>query len=148
MLESLLDQLKDLLGRDIAALAAFGWAVAWATAQNFFDKLSAPTIVGPGKADLLRYGMDIIQAGNPKDACQRAADGLYNLLLPSFGDVMGPMVSGVTNLINTGDAIGNSSGSDASGISQDSPVSTGQGQHSGIPNYPRPIETEIEDEEN
>jgi hypothetical protein len=129
--DSLFDQLKNLLGQQVLALAAFGWAVAWATAQNFFDKLSAPTIVGPGKADILRYGMDILQADDPKGACKAAADGIYNLLLPNFGDIMGGPVSAVTDLIGTGDNIGNSVSSDAVGGS-DSSVFTGQAQHTGI----------------
>lgn len=118
---SLLDQLKNLLGEQIAALAAFGWAVGWATAQNFFDKLSAPSIVGPGKADILRYGMDILGAADSKSACKAAADGIYNLLLPNFGDAMGSYVSAVTDLTGVGDHIGNSvastsfEGSDSTG---------------------------------
>lgn len=146
MLVSLLDQLKDLLGKEIAALAAFGWAVAWATAQNFFDKLSAPTIVGPGKADILRYGMDIMQAANPRDACQKAADGIYNLLLPNFGDMMGPMVSGVTNLIDAGDYIGSAASSGETLVSQDSPQFTGQTQNTGLPNDLFETEQEADDE--
>ncbi len=127
---SLLDQLKDLLGKEIAALAAFGWAVAWGAAQNFFDKLSAPTVAGPGKADILRYGMDILQGGNSKEACQKAADGIYNLLLPGFGDMMAPMVSGVTNLIDAGDRIGAASGSGSAGFY--TPHSTGAGRQGGL----------------
>lgn len=112
---SLLDQLKDLFNEQIAALASFGWAVAWATAQNFFDKLSAPSIVGPGKTDILRYGMNIIQADDSKGACKAAAEGIYNLLLPNFGDFMGTSVSSVTNIIDTGDAAGNTGSSNYTG---------------------------------
>ncbi len=128
---SLLDQLKNLIGTEIAALAAFGWSVAWGAAQNFFDKLSAPTVAGPGKADILRYGMDILQSGNSKEACQKAADGIYNLLLPGFGDMMAPMVSGVTNLIGTGDQIGAAAGSGPAVFN--TPHSAGTTQQAGLP---------------
>lgn len=111
ILNSLLDQLKNLLNGQIAALASFSWAIAWATAQNFFDRLSAPSIVGPGKADILRYGMNILQADNSKEACKAAADGIYNLLLPNFGGIMEPSVSSITNIIGTGDAAGNAGSS-------------------------------------
>ncbi len=109
-MNSLLDQMKDLLWEQLSALASFGWAVGWAAAQNFFDKLSAPAIAGPGKADILRYGLDIMQAGDPKGACKAAAEGIYNLLLPNFGDVMRGPVGAVTDMIGTGDAIGGSVG--------------------------------------
>lgn len=112
---SLLDQLKNLFNEQIAALASFSWAVAWATAQNFFDKLSAPSIVGPGKADILRYGMNILQADDSKGACKVAAEGIYNLLLPNFGDFMGHSVSSVTNIIGTGDAAGNAGSTNYTG---------------------------------
>jgi len=118
MIVSLLDQLTDLVQKEVLGLVTFGWAVAWGAAQNFIDKLSAPSIVGPGKLDILRYGMDIVTAKDSKAACQAAADGIYNMLLPNFGDVMGPSVSALTNLINTGDAIGNTgSNSGVSGFS-------------------------------
>lgn len=131
MILSLLDQLKNLVFGEIVGLATFGWAVAWGAAQNFIDKLSAPSIVGPGKLDILRYGMDIISAKDAKAACQAAADGIYDMLLPGFGDAMGSYVSGVTNLINTGDAIGNSASS--SGSSDFSSDSSGNVHTSGNP---------------
>jgi len=114
-MNSLLDQLSNLFIGQIAALASFSWAVAWATAQNFFDKLSAPSIVGPGKADILRYGMNILQADDSQGACRAAAEGIYNLLLPNFGDYMGPSVSSVIDIIGTGDAIGNAGSSSHAG---------------------------------
>jgi hypothetical protein len=128
---SLLDQLKDLVLKDVLGLVAFGWAVAWGAAQNFIDKLSAPSIVGPGKLDILRYGMDIVTAKDSKAACQAAADGIYNMLLPNFGDVMGSSVSAVTNLINTGDVIGNTGSN--SGTSEFSSSFTGNSQSPGNP---------------
>ena len=126
---SLLDQLKDLVLKDALGLVAFGWAVAWGAAQNFIDILSAPSIVGPGKLDILRYGMDIVTAKDPKAACQAAADGIYNMLLPNFGDVMGSSVSAVTNLIKTGDVLGNTGSN--SGTSEFSSSFKGNSQSPG-----------------
>jgi len=145
MIKSLLDQLKDLVFSDFLALASFGWAVAWGAAQNFVDKLSAPSIVGPGKFDILRYGMDIVSAKDAKSACQAAADGIYNMLLPNFGDAMGSYVSSVTNLINTGDAIGNSASS--SGSSDVSSNSNGNVHTGGNPSLtPYDFENDREDD--
>ena len=144
MNNSLLDQLKNLLFKDALGLVSFGWAVAWAAAQNFFDKLSAPSIVGPGKADILRYGMDILQAKDPKAACQAAADGIYNLLLPNFGDVMGAPVAAVTNLISAGDYLGNAG---SAGNSGGSDYHSGNFRHPGTSSpIPFDIENEPEDD--
>lgn len=123
---SCVDQFQDLVLKDVLGLVAFGWAVAWGAAQNFIDKLSAPSIVGPGKLDILRYGMDIVTAKDPKAACQVAADGIYNMLLPNFGDVMGSSVSAVTNLINTGDVIGNTGSNSGSSEFSSSYIGTSQ----------------------
>lgn len=145
MIFSLLDQLKNLAFGEIMALASFGWAVAWGTAQNFIDSLSAPSIVGPGKLDILRYGIDIVSAKDSKAACQAAADGIYNMLLPNFGDAMGSYVSGVTNLINSGDAIGNNASN--SGSSDFTSNSTGNVHSSGNPSLtPYDFENDREDD--
>jgi hypothetical protein len=125
---SLLDQLKNLLGTEIAALAAFGWAVAWGAAQNFFDSLLC-TDHQPAQARQTSCAMGWIffKAETEGSLSKGRGTAYYNCYCRDLGIWMGPNGFGVTNLIGTGEQIGAAAASVSAGFNTPHPAARRRG---------------------